>query len=658
MSNSFYPKLAFTNIKKNAKNYIPYVLACIGTIMMFYVMHSLAVDHDVRAMRGGENLKLLLSLGTTIIGIFSVIFLFYTNSFLIKRRKKELGLYNILGLGKRHIAKMMFFETLFIGGSSLLLGILGGMLASKLMFVLLLRLLQFPVSFGFNISISSIAVTVILFGCIFLVTLLFNLLQLKMSNPIELLKGNNHGEREPKTKWLLTLIGIVTIATGYTMAQTIESPLDALTYFFVAVILVIIGTYSLFTAGSIALLKLLRKNKGYYYQTKHFTSISGMIYRMKQNAVGLANICILSTAVLVMLSSTLSLYLGVEDCLKSRFPQEIAVEQRKSSDEEFTKTNQVIETTLATDSNKVQDYKAYRYYYVPTTLTDNTFSATQKVLYGSDMSVLTFMSLSDYNIMNQSTLTLNDDEVYLCSPDGPFNYDSFTLEGYTFHVKDQLTSKDKYNSSFAILHSYYIVVNDLTAISPMIDSINQSVSSNLSLCSYIGFDYEGTPEERIALSNRIDEQFKINNIDLTPECRDSSRDEFLSMYGGLFFIGIFLGVLFLMATVLIIYYKQVSEGYEDKDRFEIMQKVGMSLSEVKTSIRNQVLMVFFLPLLTAAIHIAFAFKMIQKLLAILNLTNVNLFMLCTLASVLIFGLIYTIVYAVTARSYYKIVKTE
>jgi putative ABC transport system permease protein len=334
MNKMFYPRLALTNIKKNGKTYFPYILTCIGTIMMFYIMHFISVNKGLVSMSGGLQLKQMLFLGTIIVGLFSVIFLFYTNSFLIKRRNKELGLFNILGMEKKHIAKVLFWETILVFLVSIVIGLLGGIVLSKLMFLLLLKLLNFEIPIKFYVSTSSLITTAILFAFIFFLTLIRNLGQVHLSKPIELLKGGQVGEREPKTKWLLTSIGVICLAWGYFIALTTESPLNALSLFFFAVILVIIGTYALFTAGSIAILKILRMKKKFYYQTRHFISVSGMVYRMKQNAVGLANICILSTAVLVMLSTTVSMYIGMEDLLRTRYPRDIAVSARNVSDEE------------------------------------------------------------------------------------------------------------------------------------------------------------------------------------------------------------------------------------------------------------------------------------------------------------------------------------
>lgn len=337
MNNTLYPKLAVTNLKNNRKTYVPYIFTAVLCVMMFYMIDALSRSESVEEV----TMQICLRYAVAVVLIFSLIFLFYTNSFLIKRRKKEIGVYHILGMGKSHISKMMLIEMLITAGVSIVAGIVFGVIFGKLMYLILLKILHSKVSMAFAISLSSVRDTVLLFVVIFSLSFLYNLLQIKLSNPIELLHGGNQGEKEPKTKWFLTLIGVAALGTGYYLAITTEHPLDALSHFFVAVVCVIVGTYALFTAGSIAILKMLKKNKKFYYQPKHFTTISGMIYRMKQNAVGLANICILSTMVLIMVSTTVSLYAGMEDILKARFPQDSSITMQ--SQDEKTRSKDFIQ---------------------------------------------------------------------------------------------------------------------------------------------------------------------------------------------------------------------------------------------------------------------------------------------------------------------------
>lgn len=646
MSKMFYQKLAVENIKKNNQTYFPYILTCICSIMMFYMMHFMSVNEGLDNMSGGSQLKIILGLGTWVIGIFSVIFLFYTNSFLIKRRKKEIGLYNILGMEKRHIAKVLFWENLFVALLGMLMGLLWGIMLSKLMFLVLLKILNYAVPIGFFISVKSILKTIILFAFIFGLTLMNNLTQIHLAKPIELLKGGEVGEKEPKTKWLLTLVGLISLGGGYYIALTTESPLAVLNLFFIAVILVMIGTYALFTAGSITLLKLLKKNKKFYYKSNHFISVSSMIYRMKQNAVGLANISILSTAVLIMVFSTASLYIGMEDVLRTRYPRDIAIDV-KVSKEKQTELNQKIKELADSYHVSIRNNIEFNSVSMLTKQDNNTFTDADKdSLTSNNLGVVVFIPLSDYNAIDNQSASLKKDEVLLYTRKGKIEDDHIDVLGEELIIKnriDHTNAADIGGDQFTNL--YYIVVSDEKIADISKDGMDY----------YYAFDTDDTPKKEVDLTYAINNVIKEMSIDGSCEGIEESRQSFFAVYGGLFFIGIFLGALFIMATVLIIYYKQVSEGYEDKRRFEIMQKVGMSKEEIKKSIKSQVLMVFFVPLITAAIHIAAALKAIIKMLAVLNLTNITLFIYCVIGTILAFALFYTMIYMLTSRTYYKIV---
>ena len=662
MNKIFYPKLAINNVRKNAKTYVPYILTCICTVMMYYIMYALSTNQGLKKMVGGEQLQILLTMGTYVISFFSIIFLFYTNSFLIKRRKKEFGLFNILGMEKRHISRIMFYETLYVAVISFTVGILGGILLSKLMFLSLLRILQFKVQMGFEVSTSGIVATLILFGSIFALTLLNTIRQIHVANPIELLKGGQTGEREPRTKWLLVLIGIVTLGSGYYIAVTTEDPMAALQLFFIAVILVIIGTYCLFTAGSIAVLKLLRKKKSYYYKTKHFISVSGMMYRMKQNAVGLANICILSTMVLVMLSTTVALYVGMEDVIRTRYPRNIVISSEDFSDKYRQGVSDTVEKVLKEHQLTAQNTLDYRYVDLVAIKEGDVFDAEVKAGEGlssvtSALKCLYFIPLEDYNRLTDRSVSMEENEIMIYSSRDSYREDTLSVLNKTFSIKEQLDSFIGDGSdSMQIISSYFIVVKDMDILKELMKATATFGDNNAKSNACLEFDLKTSRKESIAVYEDIRKALRIDYPYSDVESAAESRESFFTLYGGLFFLGIFLGVLFMMATILIIYYKQISEGYEDKDRFEIMQKVGMSRDEVKKIIRSQVLTVFFLPLLTAVIHIAFAFPVITKLLAVLNLTNITLFALCTVGTILIFTLFYGIVYAITAREYYKIVQ--
>lgn len=645
----FYPKLAMTNIKKNSKTYLPFLLSCIGTIMMFYILCSICNSPAIQEMPGSASVATIMMFGVIVIGLFAVIFLYYTNSFLIKRRKKELSLYNILGMEKKHIAKMLFFETVFVAFASIIIGLLGGIIMSRVMFLVLFKLLNFQTSFDFFVSIPSIWITIALFLGIFLLNLLTNLIQIHHANPIELMQGSHNGEKEPKTKWLLTFIGILTLSAGYGIAILVESPVLALPLFLVAVILVIIGTYSLFTSGSIAILKLLKKNKNFYYQTKHFISVSGMIYRMKQNAAGLANICILSSAVLVVLSTTVSLYIGMEDVLRTHYPRDFQIEFTDNSANQQTKVKTILEEELALQNADIKNELSYRYYGSSAILDNNSFQTNSFSNYADVNEVqINAIPLTDYNEIEQKNIKLETGEALIYSNRSDIAFHDFTLNGEKFLVKATLTELISGTiNSMSLADTYYIILNDAD-----LDVIFQENT----ITYYHGFDWNGTDEDAISMTNILKHRFSDETSGIHLESAQSSKANFFGLYGGFLFLGIFLGILFLMATVMIIYYKQVSEGFEDKERFKIMQKVGMSNKEIKKSIHSQILMVFFLPLISAIIHIAFAFKLITRLLILFNLTNVLLFLICTGVTILLFALVYALVFSITARAYYKIVQ--
>ncbi len=647
MNKLFYPKLAVINIKKNSKTYFPFILTCICTIMMFYIMHAISINKGLNGVSGAQILKTILYLGTIVIGIFSAIFLFYTNSFLIKRRKKEIGLYNVLGLEKKHIAKILCYECIFTSAVSLTVGLICGIILNKLMFLLLIKMLNFKVSFGFSVSMPSIIKTLIVFISIFFLNLLSNLFQIKILKPIELLKGSAQGEKEPKTKWIMTIIGVAALCSGYGIALNVKSPISALGLFFGAVILVMIGTYALFTAGSIAILKFLRKQKNFYYKTGNFISVSGMMYRMKQNAVGLANICILSTAVLVMLSTTISLYAGMENFIKLRYPRDIVITSKETNKNQIQKVNETLDFELKSNKINMKD----KLYYVDNSLEvvekGGKFLTVSKNIDKSKVCVIEVIPVSDYNRLEGKNVTLRDDEVILFSKVKGYDDNTINIDNKTFKVRQRLDKpvEGLDNSMTDIVDTYVIFVNN-------IDTVGKNGFKEYK----IGFNINGTNKDIISTSDKLNKKFVQNKMKASVESAVSGKEEFLSVYGGLFFLGIFLGTLFLMATVLIIYYKQISEGYEDKERFEIMQKVGMDKNEIRKTIRSQVLMVFFLPLVFTIIHIAFAFPMITKMLALLGLKNVNLFILSTVMTIIVFAAIYTLVFSLTARAYYKIVE--
>lgn len=669
MNKFFYPKLAFSNLKNNKKAYVPYVLTCIATILMFYNMYAISANSALNSMAGGETLKIVLALGNVVIGIFSIIFLIYTNQFLMKGRKKEIGLFNILGMEKKHLSIVMFYETLYVASFSFVVGILSGIIFSKLVYLALAKILDFQVRFGFFISVDGILVSAMLFAALFFFTFIINLGQIHLANPIELLKGDKLGEREPKVRWLILVIGILSLAGGYYISLTVTNPIKAIMLFFVAVILVIIGTYCLFTTGSIALLKLLRKNKNYYYKTKNFISVSSMIHRMKQNAIGLANICILSTMVLVMLSTTISLYVGIDDIMKDRFPRNMEVNVFEANKEKQEKVDEYIEQILAQYGANVQNQVNYIYLeFIGNQVGDNINIKETEIESNSsvdDYSYYTIITLDDYNRLVDENHILDDNEILLFTKDS-YSYDSLSISHsvdneYIVIQPEKNDIFDKINLKFQF-NNYLIVTKDITNLEEMVQlyaSVNQSEDNTYDREIYLkgvnAFDIINGSEKELEIYQVLrSEESKGMGITLVESAQDN-YESFLAIYGGLFFLGIFLGILFMIATILIMYYKQVSEGFEDRERFQIMRKVGLSQEEVKKTISSQVLTVFFLPLAVAIIHIVFAFPMITKLLALMNLSNIPLFIICSIITVIVFAIVYAIVYILTAKEYYKIV---
>ena len=494
-----------------------------------------------------------------------------------------------------------------------------------------------------------------------------SLWQIKLANPVELLRGGSEGEREPKTKWVLAVTGIALVGYGYFVALTTESPMKAIQLFFVAVVCVVLGTYALFVAASIALLKILKKRKNFYYQSKYFTAVSGMIYRMKQNAVGLANICILSTMVLVMISTTICMYMGMDDILTTRYPREFEVTSFYPDKETEEKILRIIEEEAEKAGVEEKDVMAYHSGGAATVKKEGAFNiAVDEDVYScsEDVYELVMIPAEDYNALEGKDISLGDGEILLYNPDADSEKIGGTvkIQGEAYKVVEELDtfSLEEKNSS-RVINGYYVIMKDEELIQEFLNKAYQMLSKEYSQLDEIKvsykvcLDFEGTKEDcrkaEAAIKKRIKEEVPQAYCD----GREIEQESFYAVYGGLLFIGLYLGSMFLMATVLIIYYKQISEGYDDKERYQIMQKVGMSKREVKRSIRSQVLMVFFLPLAAAVVHIAVGFKVITKLLAVLNMVNVPLFLTCTVATVGVFAVFYAIVFGVTAREYYRIV---
>lgn len=664
MNKGMYTKLAITNIKNNRQFYFPYLLTGIITVAMFYIMCALESNPGIQSMPGAKDLGLILRLGIGVIGIFAVIFLFYTNSFIIKRRKKEVGIYNILGMEKRHIAKILSKEAFFTAIIAIGGGLVTGVLFHKLACMLLYRMIGFNGGITFSFSKKGVMITAILFAIVYLLTYIYDLFQVQLANPIELLQSGNKGEREPKTKAIMAVLGVLCLGAGYFIAITTKNPIKALTLFFVAVILVIIGTYLLFTAGSIALLKILRRNKGYYYQTKHFTSVSGMIYRMKQNAVGLANICILSTMVLVAVSTTVSLYVGIEDIMKERYPNEINISAYYDTGAPAEDSiAPIVEKSVKESGRKIRHEEDYLELYFAAIKDQGQYSLDKEKVKTAGDRVSGFVVLTREDCKkkyNEEIPELAENEVALFTIKKT-DMDTLVLENRSYHVKEikQFENTEDFETIADIMDEYYYVivndVQDMERLWQLQKDIYQENSSSIS--RQVRLDIDGDSEQKKECFENIKtalgpEQAKAR---ILIDSRQSNLDEFYQIYGGFLFLGLFLGILFLMITVLIIFYKQISEGYDDKERFSIMEKVGMSNDEVKATIRSQVRTVFFLPILMAAVHVGMAFPMIKRLLSLFGLSNTALFAGCMAGTILVFALIYLLVFLKTSKTYYKIV---
>lgn len=682
---SFYPKLAARSMKSNRRFYLPYILTVIGTAAAFYIMAAIVSDPGTDQLAAGTSngpmyVSMFMTLGMVVLGLFSCIFLLYTNSFLMKRRQKELGLYSVLGMSKTNIAGIMVFESLYIAIIGIGGGIAVGILLTKLVSLALFRLMRLPVPFGFSVQPIAIIMVVLFFAALIFLTLLTNLAKVGRSRPVELLRGGNVGEKEPKANWFLTIVGILFLGAGYVVATLVNNAGMAVAVYFLAVIAVIIGTYCLFTSVSIAVLKALRSNKRYYYKAKHFISVSGMLYRMKRNAVGLANICILCTMVMVMISGTLSLYLGSAEQVNAYCPADVVVETTyyASSNEDHVYNEETGEETIeyhmpydaAAMNAWFEDYFA-QHELAPSSAKAVEYFSFTAVDAEDHVSLVTAVSAETYaQLTGEPVPELAPGEALAHVPSNCELGDSFSFlnkDGGTVSIG--LVGEAKLTAAQIVLNMVAInwseEDNDIVLVVPDTAALLELIAGQEN-GSYVWrgqFDFEASDE---ALSAMVDDYWDASSagtgVDagyydmLRINLRSETEQEVYGLSGGFLFLGVFLGIVFMMATVLIIYYKQVSEGYEDNARFEIMRKVGLSEREARRAIRSQILTVFFMPILVAAVHIAFDFNLVVQLLRLFSLTNVKLTALCTLGTLLVFCVVYAVVYALTARSYYKIVR--
>lgn len=670
MKFGFYPKLALTGIAKNRKLYFPYILTSIGMVMMLYIVSFLTYNETVAAMPGGESIQGILTLGCWVISAFSVIFLFYTNSFLIRRRKKEFGLYNILGMGKGNLARIQVWETLTIAFFSLTAGLFCGVLLSKLAELCMAKVLGAEASLTFMISRNSIRLTLTVFTVIFILILVNALRQIHMANPVELLQSEAAGEKPPRANWILAVLGVGMLAIAYYLAVSIQQPLSAMLWFFIAVLLVIFGTYLLFIAGSVAVCRILKRKKKYYYQTNHFISVSSMTYRMKRNGAGLASICILSTMVLVMLSSTSCLYLGAEDSLRSRYPRNIVVDTYSDAPQYADPVHEVIDRVLKEKGQQAENVLHYRFLELAAYLDGNQLFLENDGIYTFQISSYTdvwqlfIVPLEDYNRLMGEEKSLEEGEALLYTTKSVYAYDTIALEdAKTLRVKEVVPDfVDNGTDAMQVVPSLFLFVPDIEEMRTTLAGLGEKYGGNRTVShDYYGFDLAGNDEVQRSVSGRIKEEIRQlqTNAESFPHvsCEGvaEEREGFYGLYGGLFFLGILLAIVFICGAVLIMYYKQISEGYEDQARFEILKKVGMTRREIKKSINSQILTVFFLPLLTAGVHVAFAFPMIAKMLMLFSVTNTKFLILVTAGCYLVFALCYVLVYRATSYVYYGIV---
>ena len=666
----FYSKFALNNLVKNKKFIIPYVLSAIFTIMSFYILSSLAFGDNLNKLPNGiDATKQVLSLGIIVIAIFSIIFLFYTYSFLVKRRVKEFGLYSVLGMTKKQIAKILVLETIFIAVTTIVLGIGLGIIFDKLMLLVLLKLFSAGVSFGFSITPIAIVFSVLLFGFIYLLLLVYTVIKIARLRIVALLKDENKGEKEPKSRWILALIGLALIGYGYYTAQTVQNPIKALLVFFYAVVAVIIGTYLVFMAVSITVLKIMKNNKNFYYKPKNFISVSGLLYRMKRNAVGLANICILSTMVLVTMGSTSALYAGMEKSYNERFPRQLMIAGYNSTSEKLKEIENNAKLAAKEAGTEVEDLVSYNSLPMVGRLVEDKFNFESNV--GVDLSnvkMIVVLQLKDYNKFANKNKTLESNEILLhIDKKGDYNHNSISLNGSDYKIKEKLSEfPGTIGSATAnIMDTYYAVVKDEKEATKLATKLTELSSKELekrgisiqtgtpTLQNYVAFNIKDTTKEAKVIES-FKKLEKQSGIEI--EGKEENKLTFRGVFASFLFIGVFISFIFVISQVVIMYYKQISEGYEDKGNFEIMRKVGITDKQIKQSIRSQVLLIFFSPLIIATLHTIVAYPFIEKILRLFLITDNSIFLQALAVTIVVFAIFYLIVYAITSKIYYRIIK--
>ena len=659
--NLFYSKFALNNLVKNKRFILPYIFSAIFTIASFYILTSLSLGSNLDKLpQGISATKQVLSLGVIVIAIFSAIFLFYTYSFLIKRRVREFGLYSVLGMTKKQIARILILETIFIAVITLVFGLAFGLLFDKLMLLVLLKLFTAGVSFGFVITPIAVFLTILLFGGIFFLLLIYTVVKISRLKIVALLKEENNGEREPKARLILAILGLGLTGYGYYLAQTIQNPIKAITMFFIAVLAVIFGTYLIFMAVSITVLKLMKNNKTFYYKPKNFISVSGLLYRMKRNAVGLANICILSTMVLVTMGTTSALYAGSEEAYNTRFPRDIIVNGYRSTEGKLTEIEKNVKKATQDAGVEAKDLVSYNMLNVVGRLNGTEISyETGNVGSLDKLRTVVVIELKDYNKVSKEQKTLNTGETLLfIDKKGKYEANEITVQGVNLKIKEKLTDFPGALGTAAAnaFDTYYVVVKDNTDVKKIESALKKKLNMSDEegeVYNYVGFNISDKTKEAKVIEN-FKQLEKEGNINI--EGKAENETNFKGFYASFLFIGVFISMIFVVSQVVIMYYKQISEGYEDKGKFGIMRKVGLTDRQIKQSIRSQVLMIFFAPLAIATLHTVVAYPFIEKILKLFLATNNNVFLIALAVTIAVFGVFYLIVYLITSRIYYRIIK--
>lgn len=674
-----YPKLAWQGIRKNAETYLPYLLMGILMVGVSYIMNYLTRPALMGALSMGGTTLMVLQMGKIVISVFSVIFLYYCNSFLIRRRMKEFGLYNILGMGKGNIARVMLWETLLTALLVFAGGLLLGLSLSRLVEMALINLLHADYTVPMELFYpDGVTWVLLLFGGIYVLILLANLLRMRLSNPVALLKSENTGEKPPKANWFFGLIGLLILLSAYYVAAVSQSPLEALIFFFIAVLMVIVATYLLLVSGSVTLCRMLRRNKRYYYQTRHFISVSAMAYRMKRNGAGMATICILCTMVLVILTSTVCLYGGTDSMVDAICPQDINLTiglEARDGEENWERLDAMQQ--MALDVTEEMGL-------TPENITSQrALVATGKVQNGdygiitdadslkANVLELTVYPLSVYEQATGETVTLADRELLYASFKTNETFSSMSFYGSApyrmIHAEKELPKRllsADYRSAWGCL---VVFTNDAEAfrseITALVGEKSREAMMMDRLALHFDLDSEADTDTQEKLVKTLrSEAMKSTGKDfygmssLSVDTRALCRRDYLSFFGGLFFLGMVLGPLFSIAAVLIMYYKQICEGYEDAERFAVMRKVGLTDAEIRRSVNSQVLTVFFAPLLMAGLHMMFAMPMIRLILGAFGLHNDSLFYGIGIGCYVVFAVIYALMYLLTSRRYYRIVR--